>query len=247
MYTVHMVSELTGISVRTLHHYDALGLLPPTEKTAAGYRLYDDNALERLQQILLFKELEFSLKEIQAILDSPDFDQGKALDQQIRLLELRKERLAGLIELARSIRTSKGDEMAFEAFDTKQIDAYAAEAKAAWGKTDAYKEYEKKAAGRAASDEQDIAASMMDIFRRFGEIKDTAPGSPEAIALARELQDFITQHYYTCTDEIFLSLGTMYAAGGEFTANIDAAGGEGAAQFACNAIHAMVEQQQATR
>ena len=93
MMTVHEVSNISGVSIRALHHYDRIGLLPATEVTPAGYRLYDVTALERLQQILFFKELEFSLKEIKEILDSPGFDRGKALEQQIHLLELRKEHL----------------------------------------------------------------------------------------------------------------------------------------------------------
>ena len=137
MMTVNEVSKISGISVRTLHHYDHIGLLPATEVTKAGYRLYDESALERLQQILLFKALEFPLKEIKEILDSPNFDRSKALEQQIHLLELRKEHLQNLIDLARGIKEIGVKHMSFEAFDTKKIDEYAAQAKANWGKTDA--------------------------------------------------------------------------------------------------------------
>ena len=100
MMTVHEVSKISGVSIRALHYYDKIGLLPATEVSNAGYRLYDDTSLERLQYILLFKELEFSLKEIKNILDNPEFDQSKALEQQIQLLELRKEHLQNLIDLA---------------------------------------------------------------------------------------------------------------------------------------------------
>ena len=99
MMTVHEVSQISGVSIRALHHYDKIGLLPATEVTDAGYRMYDDTALERLQQILLFKELQFTLKEIKAILDSPDFDRGRVLEQQIQLLELRKEHWSEAYEL----------------------------------------------------------------------------------------------------------------------------------------------------
>ena len=132
MMTVHEVSKISGVSIRALHHYDRIGLLPATEVTNAGYRLYDDTALERLQHILLFKELEFSLKEI----------------------------------------------------------------------------------------------------------KDQSPESGEAVGLAKRLQDFITEHFYTCTDEILLGLGAMYAGGGDFTINIDKVGGEGTAEFADKVIRA---------
>ena len=97
MMTVNEVSKLSGVSIRTLHYYDTIGLLHPTEVTEAGYRLYDDAALERLQQILLFRELEFPLKEIRGILDAPNFDRNKALEQQIELLTLKKEHLENLI------------------------------------------------------------------------------------------------------------------------------------------------------
>ena len=91
MWTVKQVSRITGVSVRTLHHYDAIGLLRPAKVTDAGYRLYDDAALRRLQNILLFRELQFPLREIKAILDSPNFDPAAALEQQIQLLEMQRQ------------------------------------------------------------------------------------------------------------------------------------------------------------
>ena len=119
--TVHEVSSLTGVSIRTLQYYDRIGLLHPAGYTDAGYRLYDDAALETLQQILLFRELEFPLKDIQRIIQSPSFDRQKALDQQITLLELKKEHLDDLIHLARGIKEAGGDtKMDFSSFDTKR-------------------------------------------------------------------------------------------------------------------------------
>ena len=103
MKTVKEVSRITGVSVRTLHHYDAIGLLKPTAVTEAGYRLYDDAALERMQSILLFRELQFPLKDIKRILDAPDFDPMAALAQQVRLLEMQREHLEQLISHAREI------------------------------------------------------------------------------------------------------------------------------------------------
>ena len=133
MMTVHEVSELTGVSVRALHHYDQLGLLKPAAVTEAGYRLYDEGSLVRLQSILLFRELQFPLKDIGAILDSPAFDRNKALTQQIELLELQKEHIENLIDLAKGIKLTGVKGMAdFKAFDTRKIDDYAREAKASW-------------------------------------------------------------------------------------------------------------------
>ena len=161
MMTVHEVSKLAGVSIRTLQYYDSIGLLQPAEYTGAGYRLYDDTALETLQQILLFRELEFPLKEIRGILRSPAFDRQKALSQQIELLQLKKEHLEKLIELARGIQSAGvKQEMDFSAFDTKKIDEYAAQAKAAWGDTPAYREYERKSEHRTKAE---TAA-----LRRFG-------------------------------------------------------------------------------
>ena len=193
-----------------------------------------------LQHILLFKALEFPLKDIKEILDSPDFDRSKALEQQIHLLELRKEHLQNLIDLARGIKAIGVKYMSFEAFDTRKIDEYAERAKASWGTTDAYKEYEKKSAGRTKETQQKLNVEMMDIFAEFGKIKDMAPYCEEAVALAKKLQDHITEHYYTCTDKILLGLGAMYAGGGDLTTNIDKVGGEGTAVFACEAIKAMI-------
>ena len=141
MMTVNEVSKLTGVSIRALQYYDKIGLLHPAEYTEAGYRLYDDTSLERLQQILLFRELEFSLKEIQSILQSPDFDRDRALDQQICLLTLKKEHIENLITFARGLKQVGGMNMDFSAFDTAKMDEYATKAKEKWQHTNAYQEY----------------------------------------------------------------------------------------------------------
>lgn len=234
--TVNEVSKLTGVSIRTLQYYDKIGLLKPTGYTKAGYRLYDDTALERLQQILLFRELEFSLKEIKEIIESPSFDRGKALEQQIELLTLKKEHLENLIDLARGIKMIGVRNMDFSAFDTKKIDEYAAQAKASWGTTPEYHEYEEKAKDRTVEQQKSINVQMMDIFVEFGKIREEGPASERAQVLVKTLQDFITEHFYTCSKEILASLGKMYAGGGDFTTNIDTVGGVGTAEFANEAI-----------
>ena len=236
MMTVNEVSKLTGVSIRTLQYYDKIGLLRPAQYTEAGYRLYDDAALETLQQILLFRELEFPLKEIKEIIGSPDFDRNKALGQQIELLKLKKEHIENLIELARGIKLLGVRNLKFDAFDTRKIDEYAAQAKASWGTTPAYKEYEEKAKGRTKEEDRKIYQGIIDIFAEFGAIRKTDPASGEAQALVKKLQDYITGHMYTCTNEILSGLGKMYAGDGEFTKNIDSFGGEGTAEFASKAI-----------
>ena len=237
MMTVHEVSKLAGVSIRTLQYYDRIGLLPPAEYTAEGYRLYDDTALETLQQILLFRELEFPLRDIREIIRSPGFDRDKALDQQIRLLQLKKEHLENLITLARGIREKGGNEpMDFSAFDKKKIDAYAAEAKASWGATPEYREYEQRAEGRTEEETAGLSGQMMAVFAEFGALRGGDPASGEAQQLVRKLQRFITEHFYTCSDRTLAGLGQLYAAGGEMTENIDRAGGEGTAAFVSRAI-----------
>ena len=236
MMTVHEVSRLTGVSIRTLQYYDRIGLLHPADYTDAGYRLYDDAALETLQQILLFRELEFPLRDIRRIIQNPAFDRQKALDQQISLLELKREHLDNLIALARGIRNTGEKKMDFSAFDTQKMDEYTAKAKQAWGDTPAWQEYEQKTKGLSKEETMETGHQMMSIFAAFGAIRSSDPASAEARALVRKLQDFISAHYYTCTDQILSGLGQIYAAGGEMTENIDKAGGAGTADFAAEAI-----------
>lgn len=236
MKTVKEVSVLTGISVRTLHHYDAIGLLKPARVTESGYRLYDEQALGRLQTILLLRELQFPLKEIKEILDRPGFDPRDALADQIRLLEIQRDRLDGMIAHARNLQKTGVTNMDFSAFNSEKQERYAAEAKAKWGKTEAWQEYEKKTADKSKQQLQDAGAGLMDIFAEIGAIRHTSPASPEAQALVKKLQGYITAHFYTCTPLILKGLGQMYVAGGEMTENIDRAGGAGTAEFACKAI-----------
>jgi len=236
MMTVNEVSKLSGVSIRTLHYYDTIGLLHPTEVTEAGYRLYDDAALERLQQILLFRELEFPLKEIKGVLDAPNFDRNKALEQQIELLMLKKEHLENLINFARGIKTLGVKHMDFSAFDTRKMDEYSEHAKEQWGKTEAYKEFEEKSKDWTEETTKDIANGLMKMFVVFGSMKDKDPADTEVQEQVKKLQDYITKHYYSCTTQILSGLGHMYNGGGEFTENINKAGGEGTAEFTAKAI-----------
>ena len=234
MKTVKEVSRLTGVSVRTLHHYDAIGLLKPTAVTEAGYRLYDEQTLGKLQTILLFRELEFPLKEIKEMLTAEHFDPMAALDDQIRLLELRREHLDRLIDHARQIKKTGVMNMDFKAYDTKKLDTYAAEARQRWGHTDAWRETQEKAKSKEAQISE--ADGLMDIFRRLGQFREGDPGDSAVQALIRELQQYICDHYYNCTNQILFGLGQMYAAGDEMNENIDRSGGPGTGDFARRAI-----------
>lgn len=232
MRTIHEVSKLAGVSVRTLHHYDAIGLLPPTSLTEAGYRLYDDTALARLQSILLFRELEFPLKDIKRILDDPSFDPSAALQDQIRLLELRQKQLGKLIVLARETLKTGVTPMKFDAFDKNEQARFAAEVKEKWGGTAAYQEYLKHEQDGSVGDHGDL----MNYFAELGKMKRLAPDAPEVQAAIHHLQQFITDHFYTCTPEILAGLGEMYLADERFRENIDKVGGEGTAAFVSRAI-----------
>lgn len=236
MKTVKQVSQLAGVSVRTLHYYDSIGLLLPTQVTQSGYRLYDDRALVRLQCILLFRQLQFPLREIKEILDSPAFDPTWALEQQLTLLQLQKEHIQKLIDLAREILTIGVNRLDFSAFDTQTLQDYASQAKALWGSTDAYQEYASKIQAQSPEERQQAANALTAIFREFGAIRADAPESSAAQALVAKLRLHISQSYYHCTPKILQALGTMYAAGGSMTVHIDAAGGPGTADFTAKAI-----------
>ena len=236
MMTVHEVSRLAGVSIRTLQYYDRIGLLHPTGYTDVGYRLYDDTDLERLQHILLFRELEFPLKDIKAILNSPDFDRGRALEQQIELLRLKKEHIENLMNFARGIKMLGVKHMDFKAFDRSKLDEYARQAKELYGNTPEYKEMQEKTKNRTEEEEKLLADRFMLLFREAGEKKNLEPASPEAQDIVRRIQEFITENMYTCTNKILRGLGKMYSGGGDFTKNIDEYGGEGTAEFVDRAI-----------
>lgn len=236
MKTVKQISSLTGVSVRTLHHYDSIGLLKPTAITEAGYRLYDDAALHRLQQILLLRELGFPLKDIPAILDAPEDVRRQALDDHIRQLEAKRQRLQDKISMASVMKLTEVNNMDFEQFDAKKMDDYSAQAKTLWGKTDAYREYEVKSRGRSKETDKALGDDLMGLFRELGTMRDQAADSEAVQAWVKKLQSFITEHYYTCPNPILMGLGQMYAGGGSMTENIDHAGGAGTGEFAMEAI-----------
>lgn len=236
MRTVNEISKLTGISVRALHHYDAIGLLKPTRVTEAGYRLYDGAALKRLQNILFFRELQFPLKEIKVILDNPRFDPGEALAQQIKLLELRRKHIDELISFAHEIQKGGVNKMNFNVFDKTEIEQYSEEVKKRWGSTKAYEEYEQKIKGKSDEEQSAIANELLSLFAKMGSLRECSPEEKVVQEKVRELQAFITDNYYNCTDEILNGLGQMYVCDERMKQNIDKTGGEGTAEFVKQAI-----------
>lgn len=234
MRTVKEVSRLTGVSVRTLHHYDAIGLLKPTKITDAGYRLYDDTAVCRLQNILLFRELQFPLKEIKEILDTPDFDADMALVQQIRLLELQYEHIGELLSFAREMKEKGVHKMEFDVFDKSGIERYKEEVKERWGQSEAYREFVQRQ--QKGETFEKTETQMMSLFTEIGMLREQPPADRKVQDKIRELQSFITDHYYNCSNEILKNLGVMYTEDERFRQNIDKAGGSGTAAFVRQAI-----------
>ena len=236
MKTVTEIAKLTGVSVRTLHHYDAIGLLKPTQVTESGYRLYDEKALERLYLILLFREIGFPLKSIQGILDAPDYDRNRVLEKQVELLKAKIEHLENCIHMANGIKLMGIEHLDMEGFTMSKKDKYYDQAKVLYGKSKQWQQWEEKSSKRTDEQEKDVNAQVMDFFVRLGSMKKEAPDSEAVQGWVRELQEFFTENFYDCTDQILLGLGEMYAGGGSMTENIDAAGGKGTGEFARDAI-----------
>lgn len=232
-------ARLSGVSVRTLHYYDQIGLLRPAAVDAqTGYRFYDESSLLRMQEILFYRELDFPLKSIAEILSSPHYSKEEALEEQRKLLTLKKERLERLID---AIDGALKGENVMKAFDNSKMDQYLSKAKERWGKTEAWQEYEEKSVGRTAETERDLGEQLMDIFAQLGALRGEEPDSEPVQQIVAALQQFITENYYTCTKEILRNLGMMYTAVGSMKDNIDARGGAGTAELAQKAIEIYCE------
>lgn len=227
-------AKACGVSVRTLHYYDEIGLLKPSFVDEwTGYRYYDENSLLRMQEIMFYRELDFSLKNISQIISSPYYDKEKALSQQKKLLVLKKERLEKLIL---SIDDAMKGKVVMNAFDNSEFEKYKDEAKEKWGNTTAYAEYSEKSKNYGKDKFSAISSEMAEIFSKFNRaMKKSDADSDEAQILVKELQDYITNNFYTCTKEILSGLGQMYVYDERFKNNIDKAG-EGTAEFVSEAI-----------
>lgn len=232
------VAKLSGITVRTLHYYDEIELLKPSETTEAGYRMYSSEDLERLQQILFFRELDFPLNEIKEIMLNPNYDKNEALNKHKEFLIEKRKRIDGLITLID--KTIKGDNnMSFKEFDNSKIEEnkrkYAEEVKNRWGNTDAYKEYEKKTSSYDGNLWNEINEGMVEILKEFADNREEDPNSDIIQSLVEKWQSYITSNFYNCTKEILSCLGLMYIGDERFKENIDKYG-EGTAEFMAKAI-----------
>ena len=230
---------LTGVSVRTLHYYDEIGLLKPSfVDEQNGYRFYDEASLERMQEILFYRELDFSLKSIAELLASPNYNKQKALAKQKQLLMLKKDRLERLIT---ALEQAEKGEITMSAFDNSEYETtrqqYEDEAKQRFGETDAYQESRAKTRDYSKEKWNDVLCGMNGVFSEFAECKNCGEraDSDTAQQLVKKLQDYITANFYHCTDDILAGLGQMYVCDERFRNNIDK-NGDGTAEFVSEAI-----------
>lgn len=239
-YTVKAVADLAGISIRTLHHYDEIGLLRPAQVSTSGYRLYSEGDLERLQQVLFFRELGLSLHEIREIIGHPGFDRRQALLDHKQLLLERQERLQRLIQsvdrtldaLERGIQMDKTD--MFDGFDPSK---YEEEVRQRRGKTRAYAESAERTKRYTADDWAAIKQESQAINQGIASLMDRSPDDPAVQEWIRRHHQQINDRYYTCPPEMYRGLGTMYVQDERFAANYERVK-PGMAQFMQAAIQA---------
>ena len=244
MYKINEVSKLTGVSIRMLHHYDKIGLLSPSKRTDSNYRMYNDNDISRLYQILLFKELEFPLQDIKQILDNKDFDREEALKVQRNLIFKKKKRLEHILEsIDDTIENLGGETMGknnFKAFDYEEVkkhqEKYKEEVEKRYGKSDAYKESQEKTSKYSKNDWENIMEDASLIYEELAKLIDKDPADKDVQELVGKWRQYITDNYYNCTIQIFRGLALMYVGDERFTKNIDKYG-EGLAQFMSDAMN----------
>ena len=226
VYAVKQLAKMAGVSVRTLHHYEHIGLLKPSSRTEAGYRLYGEKDLLRLQQILFFKELDFSLSEIKKILDRPGFNLTRALENHRELLRQRAERLALLVKtIDKTIQKlaeeniGMTDEELYEGFSKEQIERYRREARERWDPK-LVEESEQRVRKMSKDQWKAVKQTGDEVPQRLAGLMDRPPGDPE-------VQKAIAQHYqwieqfYTVSTEMYRGLGTLYVEDPRFRAHYD--------------------------
>ena len=250
-YSVGKVAALSGVTIRTLHHYDEIGLLCPSGRTEAGYRIYEDSDLQRLQQILFYRELGFTLKEISTIVEDPATDAIGHLKRQRKLLTHSIERLAAMVDSidyemeARTMDIPLTPQERFEVFGEFRPEEYAEEAHQRWGETESYKDsqrrvssYNKEDWQRLKAEEQEVRARLEAAFRGG-----LAPFSEEAMAAAEAHRKLISRWFYDCTYEIHRALTEMYVSDERFRSHYDTQT-PGLASFIREAAHANADRVQ---
>lgn len=245
MYKISEVARLSGVSVRMLHHYDNIGLLIPNDKNDKNYRLYSDEDVKRLYQILIFKELEFSLKEIKNILDDENFDREKALRLQRELIVEKRKRMDNILNsIDEVIDNLEGDKAMsnkdFKAFSYEEIkkheEKYKEETEKRYGKSSAYKECNEKTSKYSKNDWENISKEADEIYKKLADLMDRQFEDIEVQDLVDQWRNHISKNYYNCTIDIFRGLALMYVADDRFTKNIDKYK-DGLAQFLSDAMN----------
>ena len=229
MRTVGEVARLAGVTVRTLHHYDDIGLVRPSGRTDAGYRLYDDGDLARLQTVLFYRELGFALDDIRTVMSAPDFDRGDALREQRKLLEAEVHRLQRMLDALDDAITAHeegapmSDEAMFEVFGEQQR-ALQREAEQRWGETDAYRQSRARTAGYTKQDWQDVKAEGERIMDGIAAVyrSGAAADSTAAMDAVEAHRRQISERFYDCSHELQVGLAEMYVQDPRFTATYEA-------------------------
>jgi DNA-binding transcriptional MerR regulator len=224
-HTVGEVARLAGVTVRTLHHYDRIGLVRPGARTSAGYRTYDAHDLDRLQQVLLYRELGFPLDEVATLLDDPEADPAEHLRRQHGLLRERLERTRAMVAAvekemeARQMGISLTPEERFEVFGDWLPEEYAEEAEQRWGDSEAWTRSQRRTATYSKDDWVRIKAEGSEVEQRMvAAMTEGVPADSErAMDLAEEFRQQISRYYYDCTPEIHAGLGRMYVEDERFT------------------------------
>jgi len=223
MFTVGDLSKLTGVTVRALHHYDEIGLVRPSSRSGAGYRLYSDADVRRLHDVLLFRELGIPLEGIAAVI-ADDHARADALLEHRAVLIEKRDRLDAMI--AAVDRMTKGIPMQpddvksiFDGFDPSK---YEEEAEQRWGTTDAFRESKKRTQTYGKAEWEEIKRESDAIYRKLVALMATAVTDPAVQAAVEEHRAHITRWFYPCSREIHRGLGEMYIADPRFTANLDA-------------------------
>jgi DNA-binding transcriptional MerR regulator len=243
---VGRLAELAGVTVRTLHHYDEIGLVQPSGRTSAGYRVYGAADVERLRQVLLYRRLGFGLREVADLVSDPSTDAVAHLRRQRSLLLEQRDRVDAIVaaidkELeARSMGINLTPEEQLEVFGTDKVGGeWADEAEQRWGDTDAYQQSQRRAASYGKEDWQRIKAEADAGVQAFAEAR--RAGLPadglDAMDLAEGHRQHISRYFYDCGYDMHRGLADMYLADERFTANYDSVE-PGLAQYVHDAIHA---------
>lgn len=241
--TVHEVATLSGITIRTLHYYDEIGLLKPTMLTDAKYRLYTEDDLSRLQEILFFREVGFALKEIKELLNSPYYNRSEVLKKQLAILEAQRERIDALVKLVKAEISGEQDN-SFSAFSHSKIvelqESFRAEILEKWGKTHSFKEFEAAFSTKSKkiqNEEMERFLSMAQtIFEKLALYETQSPACKEVQQIVQKWRDYISEHFYNCNKEMLLYLGQLYVSDERFSSFINRFGSKNLANFLNKAI-----------